>query len=363
MKKYLLTLTILAAHALLTAQEGAAPKPKGGNYGRCMELARQYELKPMSKPDWAEQPRNPLFRAVWFSDLHITSPESEALVKSAFNTARDVIKPDFAFITGDNCGIFHDLKDNRICPKGEKCHLWLKEFMEEELVVPYCIIPGDNWPWGFEAVFGSFHYSFDLHGFHFLFTATDRQSNSEGCSVFEDDTWEWMKQDLTKNSTKPTLFVMHETIWPPTFLDAPQTEILLNANPHCLATLSGHLHLDLDLTHGSFRQFVAPSIGRSHRPAFKHLRFYKKLIVIESYEWNSNDNTFTQAEKWQKIDIPAELQKNLQKQESGFNPVNKSQLPPLPKELDASLKDRAGECSNNLFGFIVTFGVKKVFGK
>ena len=356
--------TLFFFSIVLMAQDfPTAPKPKG-NFGRCMEIAKQYEIKPMPKPDWADQKDEPLFRAVWFSDLHITSNESEALVKSAFNTTRDLIKPDFAFITGDNAAIYHNLPaEQQNCTVGEKRHLWLERFIQKELSLPFCIIPGDNWPWGFETVFGSFHYSFDFNGFHFNFTSTDRQAKSEGCSVFDANTWEWMKQDLTKNSTKPTLFVMHETIWPPTFLDAPQTEILLNANPHCLATLSGHLHLDLDLTHGSFRQFVAPSIGRSHRPAFKHLRFYKKLIVIESYEWNSNDNTFTQAEKWQKIDIPAELQKNLQKQESGFNPVNKSQLPPLPKELDASLKDRAGECSNNLFGFIVTFGVKKVFGK
>ena len=363
MKKYLLTLTIFAAHTLLTAQDGAAPpKPKGGNFGRCMEIARQYELKPMAKPDWAEQPGKPLFRAAWFSDLHITSPESEALVKSAFNTARDVIKPDFAFITGDNSGIFHDLKDNRICSKGEKCHQWLKEFIEEELVVPYCIVPGDNWPWGFESVFGSFHYSFDLHGFHFLFTATDRQSNTEGCSVFEKDTWEWMKQDLAKNTDKPTFFIMHETLWPPSFLDAPKTEVLLNANPQCLATLNGHLHLDLDLTHGPLRQLIAPAIGRSHRPAFKHLRFYKELVVIESYEWDSDSKTFTQADKWQKIDIPENLQKGLAKQGKGFAPTNRTELNPYPKERDNTLKDRAEELSNNLFNFLVTFGLGQILG-
>ena len=54
MNKYLLTLAICACHSLLTAQEQpAAPKPQG-NFGRCMEIARQYEIKPMAKPDWAE---------------------------------------------------------------------------------------------------------------------------------------------------------------------------------------------------------------------------------------------------------------------------------------------------------------------
>lgn len=363
MKKYLLTLAICACHSLLTAQEDTtAPKPQG-NLGRCMEIARQYEIKPMAKPDWAEQTGEPLFRAAWFSDLHITSPESEEIVKSAFNTARDVIKPDFAFITGDNSGIYHDLLDKRICPKGEKCNLWLKQFIEKELALPFCIIPGDNWPWGFEAVFGSFHYSFDLHGFHFLFTATDRQAKTEGCSVFEDETWKWMKEDLAKNADKPTLFIMHETLWPPAFLDAPKTEVLLNANPHCLAALGGHLHLDLDLTHGSFRQLVAPAIGRSHRPAFKHLRFYKELIVIESYEWDNEAKTFTQAKKWQKIDIPANLQQGLVKQGKGFAPTNRTELRPYPKEMDGTLKDRAGEFSNNLFNFIFTFGLGQVLGK
>ena len=363
MHKNLLTLTFFATFAILTAQElPAVPKPQG-NFGRCMEIARQYEIKPMTKPHWADQPVKPLFRATWFSDLHITSPESEEIVKYAFNAARDVIKPDFAFLTGDNSGIFHDLLDNRICPKGEKCHVWLKQFIEKELAVPYCIIPGDNWPWGFEAVFGSFHYSFDLHGFHFLFTATDRQAKTEGCAVFEDDTWKWMKEDLAKNADKPTLFIMHETIWPPSFLDAPKTEMLLNMNPHCLVALGGHLHLDLDLTHGSFRQLVAPAIGRSHRPAFKHLRFYKELIVIESYEWDADAKTFKQADKWQKIDIPANLQKGLARQGEGFAPVNRTELRAYPKEVDGTLKDRASEVSDNLFNFIFTFGLGQVLGK
>ena len=365
MLKILLTLTIFVTFVILHAQKATStpkPKPKG-NIGRCMEIAQQYELKPMAKPDWADQADEPLFRAAWFSDLHITSQESKMMVKSAFNAARDVIKPDFAFITGDNSAIYHDLPDDRKCPIGEKRHLWLKQFIEKELAMPFCIIPGDNWPWGFDAVFGSFHYSFDLHGFHFLFTSTDRQAKMDGCSVFENDSWEWMKQDLAKNIDKPTLFIMHETLWPPAFLDAPKTEALLNANPQCLAALCGHLHLDLDFMHGSLHQLIAPAIGRSHRPAFKHIRFYKELIIIESYEWNGDKKAFTQAEKWQKIDIPADLQKNLVKQGKGFSPTNQSQLPPFPKELDNTLKERSGEFSNNLFTFLVTFGIGKVLGK
>lgn len=363
MYKTLLILTILAFHTLLMAQKApGALKPKGA-FGKSMEIARQYELKPMAKPDWAEQAGEPLFRAVWFSDLHITSPESEELNKRAFNTARDVIKPDFAFITGDNSAIFHKLTNMKIRIEGEMCHQWLKQFLEKELALPFCIIPGDNWPWGFEAVFGSFHYSFDLHGFHFLFTSTDRQAKMDGCSVFDDDTWEWMKQDLSKNTNKPTFFIMHETLWPPSFLDAPKTEALLNANPQCLASLNGHLHLDLDLMHGNLRQLIAPAIGRSHRPAFKHLRFYKELVVIESYEWDGDSKMFKQAQKWQKIDIPAHLQGSLQKHGEGFAPVNPSGLPPHPKRLDNTLRKRADEFSNNLFGFIVTFGIGKVLGK
>ena len=246
-------------------------------------------------------------------------------------------------------------------PEGERRHLWLKRFLDKELARPFCIIPGDNWPWGFDKVFGSFHYSFDFGGYHFLFSAVDRQAKKDGCAVFDEATWRWMDEDLKANSDKPTLFIMHETMWPPTFLEAGKTEALLNATPQCLAALCGHLHLDLDLTHGSLRQLVAPAIGRSHRPAFKLLRFYKEAIVIDSYEWDAGSQAFCQAQKWQKIDVPEGLQARLIPGKCAFE--NKSNRPATPRELDNALKERAGELNNSLFGFILSFGLKQIFGK
>lgn len=316
----------------------------------------------MQKPDWPELDTAPLFTVAWLSDLHITEANSLALVKIACNTVRDSIHPNFALITGDNSGYAEPLPAEKGLPLGQRRHLWLKRFLDSELAVPYAIIPGDNWPFGFETVFGSFHRSFNFGGFHFLLTATDAMATgAEGCAVFNPETIEWTRRDLDANADKPCFFIVHETLWPPVFLDAFKTALMLNERPQVIATLSGHLHLDLDFNRGHWRQLVAPAIGRSHRPAFKLLSFHKTAVILESYEWDTTAKTFSKASKWQRIDIPEALRAGLaQAPLTGFAEEAPNSIPPAAKVINNALRGRSVEVSNALLGFAIGFGLKSI---
>ena len=344
----------------LVAQEFKTGPKKGNTYARAMKIARPYEIAPMEKPNWADHKGAPLFRVCWMSDLHLGEGNSHELVTKACNLIRDVIKPEFVIINGDNNTMLvgDDLPEKFAkAPKKYQQQAWLKFFLEKELALPYEILPGDNDPEYFNDVFGSFHRTFDFGGFHFLLTGCDVGGTQEGCSVFDETTMTWMKNNLKDNSSKPTFVVLHETVWPPFFIDATRTSNMLSDSPNVLALLSGHMHLDLDFERGTWRQLVCPSLGRSHRPAFKHLRFYNDMIIIESYEWGGS--SFKQAMKWQKIEIPRKYRKGLK---PARRKENASELPPTPKRVDKSLNERGNEQGNALMGFILSFGFGRILG-
>ena len=372
MLKHLPTITALLIALSLAgwsqpAQPAATAKKstRGAAVTEVFEIAKQLEIGPMPKPSWASSSQPPVFRVAWMSDLHITDQESIDQVTAACHAIRDELKPNFTMITGDNCAYDQGLGDDeRRLPQSHRRQLWLKKFLAHELASPYCIIPGDNWPWDFDRVFGPHHYSFDFGGIHFQFAATDIQAvGTEGCAIFTPESWSWMRQDLQQNAGKPTLFILHETLWPAVFLEADRTAAMLTANPQVLAALSGHLHLDLDFTRGSWKQVIAPAIGRSHRPAFKIISLFPNLLLLESHEWNADTKTFQQAPKWQKIDIPEHLRAGIsQKPLTGFAPENRAEMPAAPKQRDDKLNSRAGELSASMMNFILAIGLDKFFG-
>ena len=156
---------------------------------------------------------------------------------------------------------------------------------------------------------------------------------------------------------------MHETLVPPCFPDAEWGAATLSANPNALAALCGHLHLDLEFPQDTWTQFCAPSIGRSHRPAFKLLNFYQDQIILESYEFQGDAGKIIKADKWQRIVIPKKYQATVKAHfKSGKRLAfeNVRQMPARPKVSDKSLINRAQEVETALSQFIVKFGLSKI---
>ena len=322
---------------------------------RMKEIAKQYELKPMAKPSWATRDDKPLFRIAWFSDTHIVKEEQLPLMKAAFQYAKEK-NADFAIFTGDNAYYF-GREYVQLKPISKRKHVWFKAFLDSELKMPYKVICGDNWHSGFIECFGSRNFAFDARGFHFVFASLDaRAPKGEGCAKFDDATLDWIREDLGKNASKPTLFVLHETIWPPTFLDALNVEALLKEQKNVFCVLGGHLHLDLDLAHAGMRYIVCPSLGRSHRPGFKLMNFYEDAIIIESCELNEAENTFFMADKWQRIPVPANLKPDAAK----LDLKNTSEMAPVQERKDEELAQRAQEVYNALIGFAMSMGLQSL---
>ena len=353
---FLLKTTKCIAQAQLTS---------GKNVQDLVQIAKKFEIAPMKQPSWAKKAGTPLFKVAWVSDMHLRDEESVKASKTAFNMIRDVLKADLTLITGDNCDYVKGLSaEEDKQPIGVRRHLWLKHFLEKELSRRYAIIPGDNWPWDFEKVFGPQKYSFDFGGVHFLMASTDAIAPQRDItSVFFDDTKDWIKKDLKKNAGKPSFFVLHETLAPPCFPDAEWGAATLSENPNVLAALCGHLHLDLEFPQGTWTQFCAPSIGRSHRPAFKLLNFYVDQVIIESYELQKDTGRIIKADKWQRIVIPRKFQSAIKSRHKSKVPLtleNRQQMPPRPKVSDMKLIVRAQEVETALTQFIIKFGLSKI---
>ncbi|MBN2296100.1 MAG: metallophosphoesterase [Pirellulales bacterium] len=296
-------------------------------------------------PDWAQAGQEPLFRFAWLSDMHLDATRSK-MIAEAFAYIDERVKPDFVLITGDNNAA---AIPNSSKSKGLRRQEFLKAFLQKHLKTPYAIIPGDNWPQDFEKVFGPRQYSFDHGGVHFMLTSLDRGSGGkhEGLSVFNEETWDWMKADLDKNKEKPTIIALHEPVYPPTFLDAPRMQKLLAKHSNVLACFHGHLHADLEFqSSGGPKSILCPALGPGRPSAMKEVLVLKDIIVIRTIEYTPSDHKskFAYANKWQRIDIPIPLSCGIKQPEPVMQfSENYSATSENPFVLDATLVKRLPE--------------------
>jgi 3',5'-cyclic AMP phosphodiesterase CpdA len=331
----------------------------GKNRKVLLDMVHRFSVQERPAPAWAASLQKPLATLAWITDMHLGSSDgAEETTKIALNQLRDELKPDLVLFTGDNNKIY-DKKDKGVI--NERMQIWLKRFIDTELNRPYAIIPGDNWPWEFERVFGSPTRSFDFKGVHFLLTATDAKARTnDSCAILYKDTKEWMERDLKDNADKPCLLVIHESVFPPLFLDAPWLDNLMRRHPSALAVLSGHIHMDLEFKRKGYTQFVAPAMGPARRPAFKMLHFYPDMIVIRTH--GLKGKRFEPVSKWQRLKIPEGLRKGMTP-ETPAAMTNLKTTPVRPKEMDESLASRASEIDRALLQAASEFGVMRLFGK
>lgn len=335
-----------------------AAQPRGMDDGRIHDirnLARRFEVPLMAKkPVWAQPKSKCLFSFAWISDIHLNQHGIKRLIRG-LHFIDHQLKPNFVLITGDNSAIIPPATATTSGQsKNLRRQLFFRELLQKNLRTPTVVIPGDNWPGAFEQVFGSFHFSFNYGGVHFLCTGLDQVAPGEGCGIFNPKTWKWMRADLAANKDRPTLFIMHESILPPAFLEAGKVRKMLESSPNVIGCLNGHIHLDLEFHSQQVGYLVCPAFGPHPAHAIKRVSVYRHALILTTYR--QKNDTWVQEKKWQRLDIPLRLRSALDGPAPGpFKRENEQHLPPTPRILNKKLAKRSGELLAPAFQFLYEF--------
>ncbi len=325
-----------------------------------LELARQFELKPTeTPPDWAMRTDPPLAKLAWFTDLHLNA----AYLPLAHRALAYIngLKPQAVLVTGDNCAYAPADFRPELTDRNVRRTAYFQHLLADELTAPAAVIPGDNWPWAYDKVFGPRQFSFDLAGVHVICLATDCAAKGiEGCAVFDETTWTWLKADLERNAAKPTLLTLHENLAPPTFLDAGPLASLLESQPQVLATLTGHLHLDVEFRVGHLQHIVCPALGPSLRHGLKMVSIYPDAILLQTHEQGETGETFHPVNICQRIEIPAAYRAGLAAEPMPYRLARQSETPTRPKVENPALRDRSPELFAPAMGFLLGQGVSSL---
>jgi len=209
------------------------------------------------------------------SDTHIAGLNKKAygLVPTAENLARCVDhinhlqpEPDIVLITGDIC--YSGLPEEAECTAS----------ILEKLRTPYYLIPGNHdhrstlW-----ATFGGSacpgknkdFLNYVLDGYDIRFIGMDSSIADKPGGEFCEARFYWLKEQLEKESQKPTVIFMHH---PPAnfgvletdrdgFIGAGKLGKLVTQYTHIRAILCGHIHLTAHLPWSGTVISTAPSMG------------------------------------------------------------------------------------------------------
>ncbi|MEK7867157.1 MAG: metallophosphoesterase [Planctomycetota bacterium] len=302
---------------------------------RLMQEARKaaegLEVQPLAEaPEWARDEAPPIFRFVQFSDIHHW--EDSTFTRAIEFTNREV-KPDWAVLTGDNLS----------APYTEEHQRHLKDLLGT-LACPSYVMKGDNDAREFEKVFGSSRWSFDCGGVHFVAAALDYDAEGAGIGHLDRSTWKWLRADLDANRDEPTIFLMHVNVVPPDFLDAARLGLELSRRGNVVATVTGHIHDDLEYRVGRMTHIVCPGLGPHERHGFKLYEVHEDHITVKTYEVEGEAYVF--ANKWQRIPFPERLHADASK---GKDVVGFAAADPLPTTFTPGLT-RVRDGAEELFG-------------
>ena len=314
---------------------------------------KEYE----TPPEWSGEGETPLFTFAWVSDFHLNAGNRE-LVEKGLECIDAELKPDFVIVTGDNCAYAGDTGFRQ---PGESKTLarqrFLKGFLDARVNRPYYIIPGDNWPFDFDRVFGPKQYAFDYGGVRFIFLSPDRACKGmrlEGLSIFDEETLDWLREDLAANKETPALVVMHEPTYPPTFIDADRIEKILDKAPEVVACLHGHLHVDMEVEKNGRRYLLCPALGRTNPPGMKFAKVYRDRIVFRTLAYDAAKSQFEYTHQWQRVVIPKSLQAGMKRPEPADGQGrNRSDVAPQPFVSDPALSRRLPEMILKLKSFVL----------
>ncbi len=356
---------LLSAALVCPAAEPGPPSPAAGAPGRTSSGAAVPASPAPASPAPAPTPppppaapppaAAPVLSFAWVSDLHLDAATLES-ARAAFRWIDETLAPDFVLFTGDNNSMPAPPRSPAAPePQGVRRHRFFKEFLAAHLRAPAVVIPGDNWPDGFDQVFGASQRSFDCAGLHFLLLAPDRsckQAGMEGLSVFDAGTLAWVRKDLEANRDKPTVAAIHEPIHPPSFLDAILMRRLLAPHPQVLAVFQGHIHVEMNLAADGKAYLTAPALKPSAAPALKQVLVFPDRLAVRTFARDPRTGAFAPPGRDRNIAVPPALGARLRRPEGGFRMENHDEVPPHPHVDDPSLAARKWEFLRNLSEFL-----------
>jgi len=306
---------LLVAFAALVALLPLRPAAAAGRlldpeavYHKLREQAHRYASRfapprVPKPPPWATRTDAPLATIAVLADPHYDDSRPRAWTATTrqrllttiryLNTA---VKPEAVLILGDI-----------VANESSEQLRHVKRLLDAELRSPYYPLPGNHDGPGYPAVFGPRNVSFAIAGLRFIAIGIAYSHWDSGWGVYK--RVGWLHRELAAHRCEPVVVLTHNPVALPTFENAALVRQQLDAAPHVLAVLSGHLHQDYEL------QLAKPHFGMPmlvRKPyAFKVLHLHADRILMVTYE--EKEGAYAQAPIYQKIDIPAALGLGLSK--------------------------------------------------
>jgi hypothetical protein len=340
-------LLVLGAGLFLTPARASESRKSGKK--KLEAFIATLEVKEAAEPpDWWNPEEKPLFTFAQISDIHL-STRRVPLLEEALDFLRERVRPAFVLVTGDNAAPGAEKAvDGKVLRGGAL----LRALFEKRLGAPFFVLRGDNWPEDFHRVFGSTRFRFAAGGVLFVCAGLDVDSRGDGIGVFRPDTFAWIRSEIEGNPMTPVVFVMHENIAPPVFLDADRLGRLLEKSPNVFLTLTGHLHYDLEFRPGRVVHIAAPGFGPHPRHGLKVFHVYPGFIGVRTVE-RREEGAFAFADKWQRVDFPPALGADSR---APAAPGALRRLPARPTTFDPGLRDRRDELAVPVLRFAVAIG-------
>ncbi|MCQ2396268.1 MAG: hypothetical protein MJ106_01040 [Lentisphaeria bacterium] len=327
----------------------------GDSRNAITELAKKYELREQTPPpEWSQRKDTPLFQIAWVADMHVENQDDVERNAALLCQIRTAIHPLAVVICGDSWG-------RGISPVERQRNF--KDFLKKCLGdgIPAIVIPGDNWPQGYDEVFGANKFSFTLGGFRFICAAMDVAGSKNGCSIFYEDTMKWLENQFASAGNAPVVYIQHEPVEPPLTLSSPEIANLLDSTPNAILALAGHVHLDLAFSRKHWQQWICPTTMTTIRPtpAFKVLSFYNDAVICQNWERESLPpyKKYLPANKFLIARIPKELQTGIHKV-AKFSMDDFQAMPPRPFVSDPTLDARQTEITRRTMQFAIQHALK-----
>lgn len=325
----------------------------GTNRSTLIELASKFELKATNQPpEWAQRQDKPLFQMAWMCDMHIESQQALEFNAMILRQIREKIHPIALIVGGDSWGL-----GNTPVKRQERFRNFLLENLGDDIGT--IVIPGDNWPQGFDKVFGPSKFAFTVGGFRFICSAMDMAGSKNGCSVFSLDTFNWLKTQLNQAGKAPVIYIQHEPVEPPMTISSPKLAEMLDNTPNAILALGGHMHLDLAFSRKHWQQWVCPSTipKIKEHSAFKVISFYRDAIICQNWQKEADSNTFSPVNKFLQVTIPAEFRDGLSETQK-FTKEDFQAMPPRGLISDPELDAYSQELTQRLLQFAMRFAMK-----